>query len=184
MRLEGPQGSDPPWSMTNGRWLSRRRLTAALLALPWVLGQLWAAGRDATQIRLDIASDGDLLAFKPDSLTCPSGAHVHLVFHHTGKYVTQDHNWVLVRAGYAQAVADAGLKAGEQHGWVAPGDPRVLAATRPCGKGHQASVDFVAPQPGDYPFLCTNPGHGAVMHGVLHVTAPETGSRLQRGRPP
>jgi hypothetical protein len=33
------------------------------------------------------------------------------------------------------------------------------------------SVSFVAPTPGDYPFLCTNPGHGAVMHGILHVTA-------------
>ena len=71
------------------------------------------------------------------------------------------------------AVAAAGAKAGEQHGFVAPGDPRVLAATHLCGKGQQVSVDFVAPPPGDYPFLCTNPGHGAVMHGVLHVTAPQ-----------
>ena len=153
--------------------MSRRRLGAALLALPWVLECSWGAGKRGPRVRLDISSDGDLLAFKPDSLTCVSGAQVHLVFHHSGKYITQDHNWVLVRPGTADAVAAAGLQAGEQHGFVAPGDSRVLAATQLCGKGQQVSVDFVAPAPGDYPFLCTNPGHGAVMHGVLHVTAPQ-----------
>ncbi len=121
-------------------------------------------------MQLDISSDGDLLAFRPDRLTCRAGARVHLTFHHTGKYVTQEHNWVLVRPGTAAAVAAAGLAAGEQAGWVPRGDPRVIAATPQCSQGHSVSVDFTAPPPGDYPFLCTNPGHGAVMHGILHVT--------------
>jgi azurin len=67
-------------------------------------------------------------------------------------------------------VAKAAVAAGENSGWVPRGDRRILAATPPCPKGQHVSVDFIAPPPGDYPFLCTNPGHGEVMHGILHVT--------------
>lgn len=127
-------------------------------------------GPGRKRIELRIASDGDLLAFKPDHLTCPAGAEVRLTFQHAGKYITQDHNWVLVAPGEAEAVEKAGLAAGEKSGWVPSGDPRVLAATPLCGKGRLVTVQFVAPAAGDYPFICTNPGHSAVMHGVLHVT--------------
>ena len=95
---------------------------------------------------------------------------MHLTFFHSGKYIRQDHDWVLTMPGVADAVAQAGLAAGESAGYVAKGDRRVLAATKMCGKGQQASVDFTAPAPGDYPFICTYPGHAAFMHGVLHVT--------------
>jgi azurin len=130
-----------------------------------------AIAADGRSVELTIGTDGDLLAFKPDRLTCPAGAHVHLTFNHTGRYVRQEHNWVLTRPGQAQAVEQAALAAGEPNGWVPRGDPRVLAATPQCSKGQHVSVDFIAPPPGDYPFLCTNPGHGEVMHGILHVTA-------------
>jgi len=161
------------WNAPSRQTVSRRWAAVALLA-NCAARYVPARGAIARSVTLDVASDGDLLAFRPDSLTCSSGARVHLVFHHAGKYITQDHNWVLVKPGTAAAVAAAGLKAGEVQGWVEPGDSNVLAATRPCGKGEHASVDFIAPPPGDYPFLCTNPGHGAVMHGVLHVTAPRS----------
>jgi azurin len=151
--------------------ITRRRALAAGIAIP--LGCLsqgaWAAS-PGKPVNLNITSDGDLLAFKPDRLTCPTGATVHLTFYHTGKYITQDHNWVLTRPGAADAVAKTALEASENSAWTPAKDPRVLAATPPCPKGQHVSVDFTAPPAGDYPFLCTTPGHGAVMHGVLYVT--------------
>jgi azurin len=149
---------------------SRRHLLKGLLA--GTFGIPWSAspGAERSRVELRIATDGDLLAFKPDRLSCPSGAAVHLIFHHNGKYVTQEHNWVLVQPGAADAVAAAGLAAGEAAGYVPHADARVLAASPLCGKGQEVSVDFIAPAAGDYPFICTNPGHAAVMHGVLHVT--------------
>jgi azurin len=151
----------------------RRQLLLAMIAMPMAcLGEpALGATPPRKHVKLTIASDGDLLAFKPDRLTCPAGASVHLTFCHAGKYITQEHNWVLVVPGAAQAIEQAALAAGEGSGWVPRADPRVLAATPQCGRGQYVSVDFIAPPPGDYPFLCTNPGHGAVMHGVLHVTA-------------
>jgi azurin len=151
----------------------RRRLAAAVFGAPVILLGGWTLAASPPQRRIDlnISTDGDLLAFKPDRLTCVTGALVHLTFQHAGKYISQEHNWVLTVPGASAAVAQAGLAAGEKSGWVPRGDPRVLAATSPCSKGQHVSVDFVAPAPGDYPFLCTNPGHGAVMNGILHVTA-------------
>ena len=38
--------------------------------------------------------------------------------------------------------------------------------------GQSVTVQFRAPsEPGDYPFVCTFPGHWRVMNGVLRVRA-------------
>jgi azurin len=149
-----------------------RRDLLGLLAAPIVLrgrGAIAASGQHP-DVNLTIATDGDLLAFKPTELTCPAGALVHLTFFHAGKYISQEHNWVLTAPGAADAVAQAVLAAGEAGGYVPHGDARVIAATRMCGKGEHVSVEFFAPARGDYPFMCTYPGHAAFMHGILHVT--------------
>ena len=150
----------------------RREVLTSLLMLPvgFVGYQVFAASVLVPDVELSVATDGDLLAFKPTTLVCPSGAHVSLTFFHTGKYIRQEHDWVLTVPGQAAAVAKTGLKAGERAGYLRPGDRRVLAATRLCGKGEQVSVQFTAPSPGSYPFMCSYPGHGEFMRGVLNVT--------------
>jgi len=152
--------------------MRRREILASLLIVPiGVLGYrvLPAVGGSST-VELTIATDGDLLAFKPTTLTCPTGAHVRLTFFHTGKNIRQEHDWVLTEPGEAARVAKAGLEAGERARYLPPGDRRVLAATPLCGKGERVSVEFTAPAPGAYPFMCSFPGHDTFMHGVLNVT--------------
>ena len=121
-------------------------------------------------VSLYVASDGDFLAFKPDELTCPAGAHVKLTFHHAGRRVQQKHDWVLLKPGTADAFMRAVLAAGQKDNWMPPDDPRVLAATPQIDPGESVTIEFTAPPPGDYPFVCTYTGHGDVMRGVLHVT--------------
>jgi azurin len=154
---------------------TRREVLAGLLMAPLALASsrpALAAGKRA-EVNLTISTDGDVLAFKPNELTCVADALVHLTFVHAGKYITQEHNWVLTVPGAADAVAEAGLAVGEDLGYVPRGDRRVIAATKMCNKGERVSVDFIAPAPGDYPFICTYPGHAAFMHGILHVTPRE-----------
>ena len=52
-----------------------------------------------------------------------------------------------------------------------PDDPgAVLAHTKLLGGGETDTVEFSAPaQAGEYPFLCTFPGHVALMRGKLIV---------------
>ncbi len=120
-------------------------------------------------VDLLVESNGDLLEFRPKELRCARGAHVRLTFRHTGKYVSFQHNWVLILPGTFDAVTEAALKAGEDHGWLPKDDPHILAATPLCGRGQSAVIEFVAPVAGRYLYICTTPGHAASMWGVLNV---------------
>jgi azurin len=150
---------------------TRRHLLLTVLAAPVLL--VCKPSRPAAATRytdLLVETNGDLLEFRQKNLSCPSGAHVRLTFRHTGKYVSFEHNWVLILPGSFDAVTAGALAAGEEGGWLPRGDRRILAATPMCGKGQVAMVEFVAPAAGDYPFICSYPGHAQSMWGVLHVT--------------
>ena len=153
--------------------LTRRTVLGVLALVPVGLCACARRSSPAATAAVDllVESDGDQLAFKPNTLSCPTGARVRLTFRHTGRYVSFEHNWVLILPHTFDAVNAAALAAGEKQGWVPKGDPRILAATPLCGRGQQATIEFVAPAPGDYPFICSNPGHAESMWGVLHVTA-------------
>lgn len=147
---------------------SRRKLLLVSLAVPLAIAGCGRKKAPAQQVvDLLIESDGDFLAFKPDTLTCPSGALVRLTFHHRGKFLSARHDWVLVYPGQMEAVD----KAVEQNEGIIPAhDSRVIAWTPMCDKGGMVMAQFTAPAPGGYPFFCSTPGHGECMNGILHVT--------------
>lgn len=82
------------------------------------------------------------------------------------------HNLVIVKPGTVDEVGNAamnlGLK-GQAMDYI-PRSGNVLFHTRLTGPGASDTVYFIAPPPGDYTFVCTVPGHSAVMRGVLKVT--------------
>ena len=105
------------------------------------------------------------MAFRPDTLTCPTGALVRLTFHHAGRFVSARHDWVLTYPDQLEALTKDYL---DNDGVFSKDDPRVIAATPLCDKGGTVMVQFIAPPPGDYPFLCST--HPEDMRGILHVT--------------
>jgi azurin len=149
-----------------GAPLTQRRLLFAVLALPLIL--VGCGRRPATAqkvVDLYIASDGDLIAFKPENLTCPTGAMVRLTFHHAGRFVSARHNWLLTYADKMESLSKDFLN---NDGVLSKDDPRVIAATPMCDKGEAVMVQFTAPPPGDYSFMCST--HPEDMRGILHVT--------------
>ena len=126
----------------------------------------------ADPCQLDI-SGNDQMQYDKATLTVPASCkEVTLTLHHTGKLPREamGHNWVLVNAADFNAVANAGLGAGLANDYVAPGDKRVLAHTRTIGGGQTASVTFptsLLKPGGDYRYLCSFPGHNALMRGTL-----------------
>jgi len=106
-----------------------------------------------------------LIAFKPETLTCPTGAMVRLTFHHAGRFVSAEHNWVLTYPNQVEALSKEFL---DNNGVLSKDDPRVIAVTPLCDKGGTVMVQFIAPPPGDYPYLCST--HPEDMRGILHVT--------------
>ncbi len=118
---------------------------------------------------------GDNIAYSTDSLSVPAScAEVTLTITHTGQLpaVAMGHNWVLLPADALDAVAQAGMAAGADAGYV-PDDDRIVAATAVVGGGESDSVTFSldALQDGvTYRFVCTFPGHSAVMQGSFTVS--------------
>ena len=47
------------------------------------------------------------------------------------------------------------------------GKAQIIAYTKLLGGGQSDTIEFDLPGPGEYPFLCTYPGHAALMKGVL-----------------
>jgi azurin len=93
---------------------------------------------------------------------------VSLILHNRST-VEQQHNWVLVSPDSREKVQEEAKKVGRTWQWI-PNSSDILAFVPLTQPGQSTSVVFRAPdKPGDYPFLCTYPGHGNAMHGILHV---------------
>ena len=150
--------------------MTRVRNAGATVLLLGALSLSRLAHADPCQ--LDI-SGNDQMQYDKQTLTVPASCkEVTLTLHHTGKLPREamGHNWVLVNAADFDAVANAGLGAGLANDYVAPGDKRVLAHTRTIGGGQTASVTFptsLLKPGGDYRYLCSFPGHNALMRGTL-----------------
>ena len=84
------------------------------------------------------------------------------------------HNLVIVEPGSTQKVGDASFKmlsdpkAGEKN--YAPALPEVFQVLPVINPGQSHTIHFKAPEkPGDYPYICTFPGHWMAMQGTLRV---------------
>ncbi len=115
---------------------------------------------------LKISPKGEQLMFDQTSFTVKAGEKVKLTFNNTSG---MQHNWVLVAPGTADKIAQDSITAGAAKGWLALG-PNVLAHTKLVDPKKSDTVEFVAPtKPGDYPFICSFPGHAMTMKGILTV---------------
>jgi azurin len=130
-----------------------------------------ASARPVPKVELQIASVANTMTFDKTTLTVPAGAEVHLTLKNNATMSTLPHNWVLVKTGTEASVAAAGLKLGEAAGYIDVRDHDMLANTPQAKPGESVEVTFNAPdQAGNYPYICTTPGHYMMMKGVLTVT--------------
>ena len=151
------------------------RIRPILAAAPLLLVTLtlapWARAAD-DPCKLEI-SGNDQIQYDKQQLSAPASCkEITLTLHHAGKLPKEamGHDWVLVNAPDVAAVANAGMGAGAANGYVQPGDKRVLAHTKVVGGGETTSVTFatsILKAGGSYQYLCTFPGHSALMHGTF-----------------
>ena len=142
----------------------------AILASPVSLLVCGPAAAAADACKLEI-SGNDQMQYDKKELEVPASCKdVTLTLSHTGKLpaAAMGHNWVLVSTPDLTAVATASMGAGPANDYVPPGDKRVLAHTKVIGGGQNITVTFstaALKAGGDYSYLCTFPGHNALMRG-------------------
>ncbi len=111
------------------------------------------------------------LKFNSPTVWVKAGSKVKLTFNNTDDML---HNVVITTPGSADDVGLAALNmglSGERLHYV-PNSPKVLFYTSLLQPNKSETIYFTAPdKPGDYPFVCTYPGHYIVMRGIMRVLA-------------
>jgi len=113
----------------------------------------------------------DSLLYDVDEFSVLAGRPIELVFENTD---IMPHNLVVTAQGALAAVGRAGeAMASDPDGWTrgyVPDHPAVLVHTGLLQPGQTSTLSFDAPEKaGDYPYVCTFPGHWIRMNGVMRV---------------
>jgi azurin len=136
---------------------------AALIAAPFAFAE--------TKLEL---TGNDQMQFNAKTLEAKAGEKVILSFKHIGTLpvVAMGHNVVILKPGTSVPAYAAKCAAAKDNGYLPTDDESkaaTVAATKLLGGGESDTIEFTPTEPGAYPYICTFPGHFAIMQGVLTV---------------
>ena len=99
------------------------------------------------------------------------GTKVKLELKHVGKLEKKamGHNLVVLKPGTDPLKWAGGAIKAVDTDYIPAGDEAIIAHTKLLGGGESDTIEFEVPGPGEYPFLCSFPGHAGIMKGVLVV---------------
>lgn len=134
---------------------------------------LLAATVMATAKELDITAD-DSMKFNLAELHTDAGQETTIIFTNLGKLpkAAMGHNFVLLKPGTDLAAFGNAAVSAAANEYI-PTQPelasQVVAHTKVLGPGEKDSIRITLAEPGSYPYICSFPGHWALMKGVLVV---------------
>lgn len=111
------------------------------------------------------------MKFDKATFTVKAGSQVTIDFENPD---FMQHNLVVGQKGSMEIIGQAADELardpkGAEMNYV-PKIPQVIAATRLVDPEGRETLVFVAPtEPGEYPFVCTVPGHWRIMNGIMKV---------------
>ena len=113
------------------------------------------------------------LAYDTKEFTVKAGAKVKLTFNNVHPTVPQPHNIVIGTAGSKDKLMGLAMQMatapdGMAKGFI-PTAPEILFHTKLLQPNQTETIEFTAPAAGEYPYLCTFPGHAVLMNGVMKV---------------
>jgi azurin len=127
----------------------------------------------AEEVKIEIAGNDQML-YDKKAFEVTEGQKVTLTLKHSGQLpvVAMGHNVVILKPGTDLAAFAVKCASAKETGYI-PADAEskalIIAHTKMLGGGESDTITFTAPAAGSYPYLCTFPGHFAVMQGVMTV---------------
>lgn len=111
------------------------------------------------------------LAYDTKSFSAKAGQKVKLTFENVHPTLPQPHNFVLGKLGVDKGkmlgIAMAAMTLVDK-GYI-PESADILAHTKLLQPGETETIEFTLPTAGEYNYICTFPGHGAIMNGTITV---------------
>ncbi|OYW77973.1 MAG: hypothetical protein B7Z37_01585 [Verrucomicrobia bacterium 12-59-8] len=134
--------------------------------------------QDASVATIELKPDPkNPLGYDKTELSVQAGQKVKLTLNNTGSIAPQPHNFLLLKPGKLDAVgALANAMLADPQGMAKSyipeaAKPDIIANTKLVPINQSETIEFTAPaDAGDYPYMCTFPGHWLLMRGVMHVT--------------
>lgn len=127
---------------------------------------------DGPALEITMTPVDNQMEFEQTEIRARPGQTIRLTFDNTDTEPTMYHNVVFLRDdvdvdvfGQAAMMADQTMFIPLQY------EDWMLAHTPMAAPGQTVSVEFTAPGPGRYTYLCSYPGHYMVMQGTLIVEA-------------
>ncbi|MBK99767.1 MAG: azurin [Flavobacteriaceae bacterium] len=120
--------------------------------------------------KIVITSD-DYMKFNTSKITVKSGKLVKLTLKHIGKLDVQvmGHNFVLLKdkVDLVEFANKAAMASKNQY--IPVESNEVIVYTDMIGGGQETTIEFLPPEVGVYNFICSFPGHYAMMKGKFIV---------------
>ena len=128
-----------------------------------------AVSRNSKVIKIGVIKNE--MEYDLKTFTVEAGTTVEIVFENLD---FMQHNFVVGKSGALKTIGEAADKLassprGAEMQYV-PDIPEVLFATKLVDPQKTERLTFTVPEtPGDYPYVCTFPGHWSIMNGVMKV---------------
>lgn len=122
-----------------------------------------------------VITGNDTMQFDVKNFNVKAGEKVKLTLKNVGQVpkIAMGHNLVVLKKGItAIAFGQKALGAGANATNALPDSLKgeVIAATKLLGPGESETIEFTAPkEAGSYEYVCTFPGHFALMRGTMSV---------------
>ena len=117
-----------------------------------------------------VINSNDQMRFDKEELRVKAGATVELTLNHTGQLPKESmgHNLVILKLGTdITSFARKAIPAKDSE-YIPEGD-EIIAHTKLLAGGESTTISFTAPDKGTYDFICSFPGHYALMKGKFIV---------------
>ena len=146
-------------------------MSTILLVITLLFGAVQTNAEAVQAEVVEVTIEGnDALQFNLKEIKVKAGDTVKLTLKHVGKLpkAAMGHNWVLLNAGTELPAFAAKALAAKDNDYIPEGD-EIIVHTSLIGGGEETTIEFEAPAAGTYDFLCTFPGHYALMQGKFIV---------------
>ena len=122
---------------------------------------------------VNVSIDGtDTMMYSKNSFEVKSGQKIKLTFKNTGKLpkVAMGHNIVILKKSVDLIkFCSEAVKFPTNEYFPKGREKDVIGRTKLLGPGEEDTIYFLAPEPGTYEYVCTFPGHFALMKGKMIV---------------
>jgi len=119
-----------------------------------------------------LITGNDQMKFNKTEIRVKAGQTVRLTLTHVGEMqiTVMGHNWALLtQDADIAAVGQAAAVAADTDYIPMEMADKIIVHTKMLGGGESDTIEFEAPAPGTYTFMCTFPGHYALMQGKFIV---------------